>query len=109
MANRIADTIARKKQELADKLAAGTITQAACDKTSTDLDMELGEFANFQTLKTLAVAHNLLTAEEGQLVYVLLGETPSKFNSQPLEVKIVLSFLHRDLLERRIGQKRRRR
>ena len=48
-----------------------------------------------------------LFVEEGQTVYVLLGETPSVFNRQPVEVKAVLTGLFRELLQARVPAARR--
>jgi hypothetical protein len=67
------------------------------------MDMDISEHAKFQTLKSLAVLHNKLTVEEGQTVYVALGETVTKFNKQPVHVKVALTSLFKELLGMRLN------
>jgi hypothetical protein len=84
------------------------LDSVACDRFGT-LDMNLTEYVKFQTLKTLAVAQGLLTAVEGQTVYLCLGESLQTFNDQPIHVKSVLTLLLGELLtaqiQRRSGKK----
>ena len=74
MANRINAAFARMEAQIADRIAKGLTTQDKVDALHKTLDMDIGEHAKFQTLKTLAVARNLLTLEEGQTVFVYLGD-----------------------------------
>ncbi len=104
--NRITAAIESKKATIADRIAKGLTTKAAVAKTRKALDMDVSEHAKFQELKSLATLEGTLTPEEGQTVYVLLGECVSTFNRQPVEVKAVLTGLFRELLERRIAAKR---
>jgi len=103
--NRITAAIAAKTVEINGKLAAGKITQAQVDDTSKALDMDMEEHAMFQTKKSLAVTKGMLTLDEGQTVYVALGECVSVFNGQPVAVKAVLTGLFRELLSLSIKEK----
>jgi hypothetical protein len=64
--------------------------------------MECLEYCRFQEIKTLAVAENRLSLEEGTTIYGFLGESVETFNTQPLPVKIALTTLFKYLLEGRI-------
>lgn len=94
--------IAAQRAEIDRRLTEGLTTQVKVDETCAALDMELDEYVNFQNLKSLAVADGTLTPEEGQLVYAYLGESPTTFNNQPVEVKAILTKLHHELLGRTI-------
>ena len=109
MNNRITDAIAAKKLDIERRIAAGKTTKAGVKSAAKLLDMSLEEFAKLQELKTLAVANGLLTVEEGQSVYVMLGTTPSVFNKRPVEVKAVLTGLFQELLTARINAASQRR
>lgn len=98
MANRITAAFARMEAQIADRVAKGITTQAKVDETSKAMDMTIAEHAMFQTKKSLAVAQGRLTAEEGQTIYVALGNTVSVFNKQPVHVKCVLTSLFKELL-----------
>jgi hypothetical protein len=99
MPNRITLAIARMEKQIADRVASGATTIEGVAHAHKSLDMDLGEFARFQTLKTLAVSNGRLSPDEGQTVYALLGNTPSVFNARPAAVKAVLTGLFRELLE----------
>lgn len=98
MTDRITAAIGRMKAQVAERIALGITTKSRVKATSKALDLDLAEHAHFQTLKTLAVANGKLTADEGQVVYRLLGGTPSVFNRRPVEVKYVLTSLYKELL-----------
>lgn len=106
MANRITDAFAHMKAQIADRITKGLTTAEKVRDVHKTLDMDLGEYAKFQTLKSLAVADGKLTAEEGQSIYVALGETVSVFNDQPIHVKSVLTSLFAELLTAQIRQRR---
>jgi hypothetical protein len=100
--NRIAQAIALKKNELAERIANGIVTQAKVDETHKALDMELDEYVKFQELKSHASIAGPLTLEEANLIYHYLGNTPDHFNKQPIEVKVVLTQVFLELVKRRI-------
>ncbi len=100
--NRVAITIDKQRIAIAEKLAAGEITQEKIDKAHKDCDLTFDEFVRFQELKSLASTDDTLSLEEAQLVYTYLGETPDHFNRQSIEVKAVLTDLFAGLLKRRI-------
>jgi len=97
--NRVLARIGQAETMVAEKLASGAVTQDKVDAMHKQLDMEVGECCQFQTLKSLAVGLNKLTLEEGQTVYCLLGNTPEHFNGQSCAVKVVLTKLFAELLD----------
>ena len=96
--NRIANAIAAQKVNIDTRLDDGRTTHEAMTALDTQLDMCLEEYVRFQELKSLADADGTITAEEGQLVYAYLGDTPQRFNRQPLEVKVTLTNMFTELL-----------
>lgn len=101
--NRIALAIDKKKQEIADRLAKGLLTDAKVQETHKALDMDLQEYVKFQELKSHASIAGPLTLDEAQLIYNYLGNTPEQFNRQPVEVKVVLTQVFLELIKRRIA------
>lgn len=97
--NRIATAISLQKINIDTRLDDGRTTPEAMTALDAQLDMCLEEYVRFQDLKSLAVSAERLTLEEGQLVYSYLGETPERFNRQPLEVKVILTNLFTELLQ----------
>src|SRR5262245_56436425 len=108
MANRITAAFARMEAQIADRIANGLTTAEKVRYVHKTLDMDLSEFVKFQTLKTLAVAQGLLTPEEGESIYVCLGESVQTFNDQPIHVKSVLTSFFAELLKAQIQQRSRR-
>ena len=102
MSNKIIAAIASRKQQIEKRIADGLTTAEKVAETCKALDMELDEYCMFQELKSLAVAHNLLTLEEGNTVYGFLGNTPEHFNNQSVEVKATLTGLFKELLNWKI-------
>jgi hypothetical protein len=100
--NQIKAAIRRMKDQIAERIALGMTTEAKVEATRKQLDMTMEEFVKFQELKSLAVAEQVLTPEEGQHIYGLLGETPGHFNGQAVEVKSVLTQVFKELLDARI-------
>lgn len=106
MANRITDAFARMEAQIADRIANGLTTAEKIRNVHKTLDMDLEEYVKFQTLKTLAVAQGLLTPEEGQSVYVCLGESVQTFNDQPIHIKSVLTSFFAEMLSVKLRQRR---
>jgi hypothetical protein len=104
--NRVSTAITRMKKQIEDRIANGVTTVEAVEDTRKALDMDILEFVKFQEIKSLATANGTLTAEEGQLVYNLLGHTPETFNSHDAATKAVLTELFMSLLQRHIGARR---
>ncbi len=104
MANRITDAFTRMKAQIADRIANGLTTAERVRDLHKTLDMDLTEYTKFQTLKTLAVARNLLTLEEGNSIYACLGESVQTFNDQPIHIKSVLTSFFAELLTAQIRQ-----
>lgn len=92
--NRIAAAIERTKTMIASK---GVPAEKLADLNK-KLDMNLGEYVALQERKSLACASGKLNLDEAQLIYSLLGNTVETFNTQPLEVKIVLTQVLQELL-----------
>jgi hypothetical protein len=105
MANRITDAFARMEAQIADRILKGMTTAEKVRDVHKTLDMDLAEYAKFQTVKTLAVAQGLLTSEEGQSIYLCLGECVQTFNDQPVHVKSVLTSLFAELLTAQIQRR----
>ena len=104
MANRIAEAFARIKAQIADRIAKGLTTAEKVHNLHKTLDMDLTEYVKFQQAKSLAVASGLLNVEEGQSIYVCLGESVQTFNDQPIHVKSVLTCFFGELLTAQIRQ-----
>ena len=90
------------KTQIENRVRDSLTTAQKVKETAKALDMETFEYVKFQEIKSLAVVQNVLTPEEGQTVYALLGNTSSTFNKQPVEVKVVLTNLFKELLAMRI-------
>ncbi len=100
----IVNAIADQKKNIDARLDDGRTTPEAMTALDTQLDMCLEEYVRFQELKSLAVASDVLSAECGQLVYSYLGESPDRFNRQPLEVKVILTNLFMELMQWKVRQ-----
>lgn len=98
MANKIKSAIEAKAIEIQTRLDDGLISQEQIDDTLKNLDMDMEEYCKFQELKSESFLNKLLTLDEAQYVYNLLGEIPDTFNSQTIAVKIVLTQLFQELL-----------
>ena len=103
--NRVFDAIQRMEKQIADRLATGQTTKSAIDKLHKTLDMSFDEYCKFQELKSLAVANEKITLDEGQYIYMMLGNIPDHFNNQPIAVKVVLTKIYEELLRARIVTK----
>ena len=103
--NRITAAFARMEAQIADRIANGLTTKAKVKATAKAMDMTIEEYVRFQTLKSLAVANEKLTADEGQTVYAALGESVSTFNGQPVHVKCVLTGLFQELLKAEVARR----
>jgi len=101
--NRVIKMIA--SQEANIKAKAPTLAPGKLAELNRNLSMAFDEYCSFQNLKSLAVASGTLTLEEGQTVYGYLGNTVEHFNDQSLAVKIVLTKLYAELLERKMPKK----
>jgi hypothetical protein len=65
---------------------------------SRKLDVEYVEWATFQDTQAIAHASGILTFEESQTAYTLLGDSPSHFNGRDLAEKIVVTKLMHELM-----------
>lgn len=102
--NRVSAAIRRMRTQIQERIALGMTTEARVEQTRKALDMDLGEFARLQELKSLAGVDGTLTPDEAQTVYALLGSTPEHFNNQDAATKAVLTQLFRELLERQVSR-----
>lgn len=103
--NRIATAIDDQNKNIKDRLANGLTTRKALNELYENLDMELDEYCRFQDLKSLAVADETLSLDEGQTIYQYLGNTPEVFNKQVLAVKTVLTEVFRSLMQKAVAAK----
>jgi hypothetical protein len=97
--NRVSLAIEKTQNAIAERLAAGTVSQEQVDALHKHLDMGFEEYCKFQELKSLATASGQLTLEEGNLIYSYLGNSTEHFNSQSLAVKSTLTKMYAELLE----------
>lgn len=98
MADRILASIARRRVEIKAMVEAGKLDDERVEALRGALDMDLSEFARFQELKSLAMMEGILTEEEAQTVFRLLGGVPAVFNAQDCATKAVLTKLFGELL-----------
>jgi len=98
--NRVTAAIARQEANIQARTEKGLVDAAALARLDKTMDMELGEFARFQELKSIAMLEGRLTQDEAQAIYGYLGETTEHFNRQPLAVKTVLTQVFSELLRR---------
>lgn len=96
--NRILLSFARMEAQIKDRIAKGHTTKEKVDEVAKTLDMDFQEFVRFQELKSLAVATEKLTLDEGMTIFNALGGTPSHFNAQPTHIKSVMTSLFAELL-----------
>jgi len=101
--NRIKELFGVYRDAIEASLADGRTTQEKIDKAHSDLDMGIEEYVRFQELKTLAVADKTLTLDEGMTIYFKLGETLEQFNKLPLYMKLTLSEIFQELLEKQVN------
>lgn len=101
----IGTAIELTKSAIEKKISNGNITQEKVDALSKELDMGITEYVRFQELKSLAVAMNWMTIEDGQQVYTYLGNSVETFNKQEIAVKVVLTELFKVLLEKQMKTK----
>lgn len=102
MSNRIKSAVEAKAKEIESRLGDGLISAEQIKETRNNLDMDTMEYCKFQELKSESFLNKLLNLEEANYVYALLGEVPETFNSQPIQVKIVLTQLFQELLGAKI-------
>ncbi len=91
--------------QMAAQVASKNLAPERLAAISKSFDMDLNEYCQFQTRKTLAVG-NKLSLEEAQTVYACLGESLETFNGQPVHIKAVLTKLFGELLAAGIAAKR---
>ena len=84
------------------KIAAKCATLPVEKLNALKLDMEFDEYVKFQELKSLGSIDGTLSLEEAMTVYGYLGNTVEHFNAQPVPVKVVLTQLFAELIDRRI-------
>ena len=99
--NRILNSVNRMRDQIAERIAQGVTTKQKVEATRKALDMDVEEFCMFQELKSTNFLQGVLTLDEAQTVYNLLGGTISHFNGQEVAVKVVLTQMFRELLERK--------
>jgi hypothetical protein len=101
--NRVSKSVTKMKAQIDKRIADGLTTAERVEDSRVPLDMDLDEYIRFHELKSLAVTQGKLTADEGQYIYRMLGETPASFNRQSIEVKAVFTSLFKELLGAQIG------
>lgn len=100
--NRVTAMIAKVEEQIKARIESGALTPERIEQQVRTLDMAFDEYCSFQSLKSLAFAQGILTDDEAQTVYGLLGSIPDDFNKQSYATKFVLSKLYNELLGMRI-------
>lgn len=113
--NRVTETIMKKRRFLNDRLSAGLVTQKRLDEINQTLNFERHDYLCLQELSSEAQYYGWLLQEEKMTIFNLLGWRHdkkdalnylmkdewdvilSKLNSQPLEVKVVLTQILAEL------------
>lgn len=96
--NRITTAI----EAMRPRIEAVTDTQRDTLDETARFDFE--EFAHIQELKS-AMVGDVLTLEEAQTIYRIMGETPSHFTEQPLAERLVVVQVAEELLRKRLTLK----
>ena len=91
--NRIETAIAKMQAKLS------TTDKEKVDKVDIGMNVGIGDYVQYQEVKSLAVASGKLTLEEGMTIYGILGNTPEHFNKQPAAQKIVITKVMLELLQ----------
>ena len=97
----VADCIGATEDSLQDLVESGAKTQEDLDRLSESLDMSFDEWHSLQNLKSV-YAGNGIASEAAQEVFRLLGSGPDHVNGLSLASKIVLTQVHKSLLEKTI-------
>ena len=100
--NRIIDQVATVNKLIETK----GMRQDELDTLNHQLDMQFDEYVALQELKSLASVDGTLTLDEGMSVYGFLGNTLEHANKQPTAVKIVLTKLLKELLDKKIKSRK---
>ena len=100
--NRIVNGIARMKAQIEARIAQGLTTAAKVEEARKALDLQWDAYIVFQNLKSLAVVSRKLSFDEAMTIYNYLGAGPDYFNSQPVEVKAVLTQVLQELLQAKV-------
>ena len=101
--NRIQAAIDKMTKQIEHRISGGIVTSAQVETTRKSLDMDVEEHSMFQAIKSEAILQGIITLDEGQMIYVLLGESVATFNDQTAAVKSVLTGFLSELLKLRIN------
>ena len=97
--NRVQALISNAERAIKSKLESGELTEERFVELSAQMNMEFDEYVMLQELKSLAVANQVLSVDEGMTAYAVLGETVIHFNSRPFHEKYAMAQLFKELLE----------
>jgi hypothetical protein len=92
--NRIADAVDSTQAMI---LARGLDLEKIVS-LSRSLNIDINEYIVFQEKKSLAHASGVLTLNEANYVFGVLGSGPDDFNRQPLPVKVTITKLMAELM-----------
>lgn len=102
--NRLTTAIAKAKEQIAAQLSKGVsangklFNQKRLDSMAKEMDMDMLLHAQFQTLKS-AVMGSIITFDEAQSLYMILGNTVNHFNKQDFATKLVTTQFCTQLAE----------
>ena len=101
--NRILQAVSDQEENIAARLADGRISDARVAEIGREMDLDFDEYVQFQDLKSIAVMDGTLTVDEAQYVFCCLGTYPDSFNRRSVAIKVVLTGLFKELLEKHMG------
>lgn len=98
--NRVLNSVLKLENQMKDRLEKNITTQEEVDNLRKSLDMDISEYVKFQELKSLFCVNGLLSTEEAQTIYSLLGNSVEHFNKQNVIVKSVLTKIFAEMLQK---------
>jgi hypothetical protein len=100
--NRVAVSIVKTRELLANE--PDTLEKLkALDESSDTMKLDLSLFVAFQEVKSLAVAMELITLDEGITLYNILGGSSDHFNRQSLAERVVCIQHFKQLMEWKVA------
>lgn len=96
--NRIIDGITKMRAQIEKRISDGIVSRAQVDEACVKMDMDYTEWSLFQDTKSLAQASGVLSHDEAQTIYAILGSSPEHFNASDAGTKAVLTRIFAQLL-----------
>lgn len=78
-------------EDIEEALKAKSPSEEDVEKASRSLDLDIPNFCQYQALRGWGVEKKCITQEDAAIMLKYMGNIPSYFNNQPLQVKVVLT------------------